>query len=115
MDAGRSRAFATLNPAQLDAVYVRGSSPWSADRALLASYRKQHIRIEALRLQIHAVTVETPGQTTVVLRIVDRLISGAAVTASGQRTQFPPGQPTTRRLTVTTTAGHWRIAAITRA
>ncbi|MEU4396700.1 hypothetical protein [Kribbella sp. NPDC023855] len=115
MDAKRSRAFATLDPAQLDAVYVRGSAPWSADRALLASYRQQQIRIESLRQQIKAVTVETPGRTTVVLRIVDRLVSGVAVTPSGHRTKFPPGQPTARRLTLTTTAGNWRITAITKA
>jgi hypothetical protein len=99
----------------LDAVYVPGSSPWSADRALLDSYRSKRLRVEALRLQILSVRVETSGPTTVVLRIVDRLVSGVAVAASGERTHFPPGQPTTRRLTLTTKAGRWRISEITKA
>jgi len=117
LDARRSRAFATLNPGELNAVYVPGSSPWMADRALLAVYRDQHLRIEGLRLQIESVTVETPGPgpTTVVLRIVDRLAAGAAITTSGQRTTFPPGQRTARRLTLTANATTWRISAITKA
>ncbi len=115
LDARRSRAFSTLNPADLNAIYVPGSPPWSADRALLTSYRDRHIRIEGLRMQIETVTVETPGKTTVVLRIVDRLISGVAVTASGQRTTLPPGQPTARRLTLTTNTTTWRISTITKA
>ncbi len=114
LDKRRSHAFSTLNPAELNTIYVPGSPPWSADRALLTSYRNQHIRIEGLRMQIEAVTVETPTKTTVVLRIVDRLISGTAITASGHRTPFPPGQPTTRRLTLTAHTT-WRISAITTA
>lgn len=115
LDVRRSRAFSTLNPADLNTIYVPGSPPWSADRALLTSYRDRHIRIEGLRMQIETVTVETPGKTTVVLRIVDRLVSGTAITASGQRTAFPPGKPTPRRLTLTANANNWRISKITKA
>ncbi|NEA33627.1 protein kinase [Streptomyces sp. SID13031] len=115
LDVRRSHAFATLDPADLNAIYVPGSSPWSADRALLASYRDQHLRIEGLRLQIETVTIETPGPKTVVLRIVDRLVSGVAISTSGQRTEFPPGKPTARRITLTTDTTTWRISAITKA
>jgi protein kinase-like protein len=115
LDVRRSRAFATLDPTELNAVYVPGSSPWSADRDLLSSYRKQQLRIEGLRLQIQSVTVETPGRTTVVLRIVDRLIAGAAVSPTGRRTTFPPGKPTTRRVTLTAAARSWRISEIAEA
>jgi hypothetical protein len=113
LDARRSRAFSTLNPADLDAIYVRGSPPWSSDRSLLASYRKQQVRVEGLRMQIETLSVERPGDQTVVLRIVDRLIAGAAVTRSGHRTPLPPGRPTTRRITLTATNTTWRISAIT--
>ncbi|MEV6412372.1 protein kinase [Kribbella sp. NPDC051718] len=112
LDVRRSRAFATLDPTVLNSVYVPGSSPWSADRDLLSSYRKQQLRIEGLRLQIQSVTVETSGKTTVVLRVVDRFVTGVAVTPAGQRTTFPPGKPTTRRVTLTAAAESWRISAI---
>ncbi|MFI5708529.1 protein kinase [Kribbella sp. NPDC051620] len=115
LDVRRSRAFATLDPTELNAVYVPGSSPWSADRELLSSYRKQQLRIEGLRLQIQSVTVETPGKTTVVLRVVDRFVAGVAVNPAGQRTTFPPGKPTTRRVTLTAAATTWRISAIAKA
>ncbi|WP_158293267.1 protein kinase [Kribbella sp. VKM Ac-2500] len=113
LDRRRSQAFSTLNPAGLDAIYVPGSPPWSSDRSLLASYRKQQVRVEGLRMQIETLVVEHPGDETVVLRIVDRLIAGAAVTGSGQRTPLPAGSPTTRRITLTATNTSWRISAIT--
>ncbi|WP_328322273.1 protein kinase [Kribbella sp. NBC_00382] len=115
LDVRRSQAFATLDPTVLNSVYVPGSSPWSADRELLATYRKQQLRIEGLRLQIQSVTVENPGPTTVVLRVVDRFVAGAAITSTGQRTIFPPGKPTTRRVTLTAAATSWRISSIAEA
>jgi hypothetical protein len=115
LDVRRSRAFATLDPTVLNSVYVPGSSPWSADRELLSSYRKQQLRIEGLRMQIQSVTVETPGTTTVVLRVVDRFVAGVAINPTGQRTTFPPGKPTTRRVTLTAAAKSWRISAIAEA
>jgi len=102
-----------MNAADLDAIYLPGSPPWTSDRSLLASYRKQQIRVEGLRMQIEMLTVEHPGEDTVVLRIVDRLIAGAAVTRSGQRTALPTGESTTRRITLTSTNANWRISAIT--
>ncbi|MFC5267895.1 protein kinase [Kribbella qitaiheensis] len=113
LDRRRSQAFSTLNPADLDAIYVPGSPPWSSDRSLLASYLKQQVRVEGLRIRIGTLIVEHPGDETVVLRIVDRLIAGAAVTRSGQRTPLPPGSPTTRRITLTASNTSWRISAIT--
>ena len=92
LDRRRSQAFSTLNPADLDAIYVPGSPPWSSDRSLLASYRKQQVRVEGLRMQIETLIVEHPGDETVVLRIVDRLIAGAAVTRSGDRTALGDAQ-----------------------
>lgn len=113
LDRRRSQAFSSLNAADLDAIYVPGSPPWSSDRSLLASYRKQQVRVEGLRMQIETLIVEHPGDETVVLRIVDRLIAGAAVTRSGQRTPLPAGSPTTRRVILTATNTSWRISAIT--
>jgi hypothetical protein len=115
LDVRRSQAFSSLDRSALDKVYVPGSKPWTSDRALLASYRDQQIRVEGLRVQIDNLVIEHPGEDTVVLRIVDRLVAGAAVTPSGQRTQLPAGSATARRITLTATNSTWRISAITTA
>ncbi|MEV8372456.1 protein kinase family protein [Kribbella sp. NPDC056861] len=112
LDSSRSRAFARLDPGELNAVYVSGSPPWTADRKLIATYRSQRLRIEDLRLEIKTVKIEAANPKTVVLRIVDRLVAGAAVSSSGQRTAFPPGTPTSRRITLTANGPGWRISAI---
>lgn len=100
LDRRRSQAFSSLNAADLDAIYVPGSPPWSSDRSLLASYRKQQVRVEGLRMQIETLIVEHPGDETVVLRIVDRLIMRrgcdplrSANTAPSWFTNHPPSNP----------------------
>ncbi|WP_344168859.1 protein kinase domain-containing protein [Kribbella lupini] len=112
LDQRRAHAFWTLNPAELDAVYQPGSHPWTTDRAALATYQAQKIRIANLRFHIEHLTQEpTPGPT-VTLRVTDRLISATALTPTG-RTQLPPGPPTTRRITLAPTGKTWRITTIT--
>jgi hypothetical protein len=112
LDVQRSLAFSTLDPDGLDAIYVPGSSPWRADRSLLASYRDRQVRIAGLKMQIDKVAVERPGTGTVVLRVVDRLIAGAAVDNAGRRTPLPAGTPTARLITLTGKGGAWRISGI---
>jgi hypothetical protein len=109
--------FAKVDPAGLDLVYVRGSSPWRSDRALLASYRARGLRIEGLRLQISSLQIQrqvpgTPGSTTVVLRVADRLVAGAAVDMSGRRIPLPPGRPMIRLVTLTGKETDWRISNV---
>ncbi|GAB2582860.1 hypothetical protein GCM10027269_42740 [Kribbella endophytica] len=112
LDQRRAHAFWTLNPAELDAVYQPGSNPWTTDRAALATYQAQKIRIANLRFHIEHLTQEpTPGPT-ITLRVTDRLISATALTPTGQ-TQLPPGPPTTRRITLTPNGKTWRITTIT--
>ncbi len=112
LDQRRAHAFWTLNPAELDAVYEPGSHPWTTDRAALATYQAQKIRIANLRFQIEHLTQEpTPGPT-ITLRVTDRLISATALTPTGS-TQLPPGPPTTRRITLTPAGKTWRITTIT--
>ncbi|TDO43402.1 serine/threonine protein kinase [Kribbella sp. VKM Ac-2527] len=121
LDQHRAQAFWTLNPTDLDAIYQPGSQPWTADRTLLATYQAQHVRIQGLRMQIHHLTVEQSTPTKVTLRITDRLIAGTAVDPTGHRTSFPPGTPTTRRITLTPAPPTqnppqtWRITTITKA
>jgi hypothetical protein len=112
LDVQRSQAFSTLDPAGLDAIYVPGSSPWQADRSLLASYRDRQVRIDGLKMQIDKLAVERPGPGTVVLRVVDRLIAGAAVDNAGRRTPLPAGTPTARLITLTGKGDAWRISGI---
>ncbi|TDD41870.1 hypothetical protein E1263_42380 [Kribbella antibiotica] len=123
LDVQRAQAFRTLDVATLDKVYVPGSAPWQSDRALLASYRKQRIRIHDLQIQIDKATITKETPTTVILRTTDHLAAGRAVDATGASTPLPPGTPTTRLITLTTspppgTPGKrrpltWRIATIT--
>jgi hypothetical protein len=72
-------------------------------------------------MQIHHLTIEQSTPTKVTLRITDRLIAGTAIDPTGHRTPFPPGTPTTRRITLTPTPPTqnppqtWRITTITKA
>jgi hypothetical protein len=112
LDARRAQAFARLDPAALDAVYQRGSRPWSADRALLASYQERRVRVHGLRIQVRSVEVEQPYGDAVVLRVVDRFAGATAVDTAGRRITLPAGPVTTRLITMTGGAGRWRISSI---
>lgn len=115
LDVRRSQAFWTLDTAGLDAVYVTGSSPWLSDRSLIADYKARQLRIDGLRLQIESLVIEQPGAGTVVLRVVDRLVSGVLVDRTGRRTPLPTATATTRRITLTGGGTSWRITAVTKA
>ena len=65
------------------------------------------IELAALRA-----AVEQPDGDAVVLRVVDRFAGATAVDAAGRRTTLPAGPVTTRLITVTGGAGHWRISSI---
>ncbi len=117
LDAQRAQAFRTLDTATLDKIYIPGSPPWRSDRALLADYRKQHIHIQGLRIQIDKTTITHQTPTMVTLRTTDHLTAGQAVHKSGTRIPLPPGTPTTRLITLTRTTSKttptWRITKIT--
>ncbi|MFG1907794.1 hypothetical protein [Kribbella sp. NPDC048928] len=123
LDAQRSGAFWTLDLDVLDDIYVPGSSPWVADRALLSKYRKQNVRVRGLRITIDRTVITRHTATTVTLRTTDRLTAGEAVDHAGTKTPLPPGRPTTRLITLTTTPTQpetratptWRISTITQA
>lgn len=117
LDAQRAQAFWTLDLGALDRIYVPGSSPWRADHALLSSYREQQIRVEGLRVQIDNSTIARRTPTTITLKTTDHLAAGQAVDRSGTKTPLPPGSPTTKLITLTTspTTKTWRITAITQA
>jgi hypothetical protein len=117
LDVQRAQAFWTLDLEALDQIYVPGSSPWRADRALLSTYRDRQVRVQGLRIQIDSTTVTRRTPTTITLRTTDRLTAGQAIDQAGTKTPLPPGVPMTRLITLTTTppTQTWRIAAITRA
>lgn len=112
LDDRRAEAFATLDLAGLDEVYVAGSPPWQVDRALIASYRERRLRIDGLRLRIDRVAVVSESPGAVVLRVVDHLVGGVAVGTSGQRTVLPAAPPAARLITVTRAGEGWRIGRI---
>jgi hypothetical protein len=119
LDAQRAQAFASLDLTALDKVYVRGSPPWHADRTLLSSYRNQKIRVQGLHIKIDKTTITEQTPTTVTLKTTDHLSAGTAIDQAGTQTQLPPGQPTTRLITLTSTPSArsatptWRITTIT--
>jgi len=117
LDVRRAQAFWALDAGILDEIYVPGSGPWSADRAMLMAYREQQVRVRGLRIQIDTTTVERRTASSVTLRTVDHLVGGELVDRNGTKTPLPPGTPTTRLITLTTTPANptWRITTITSA
>ncbi|MET9310324.1 hypothetical protein ABZX12_00710 [Kribbella sp. NPDC003505] len=105
LDAERAKAFWTLDLDALDRIYVPGSPPWVRDRALLAEYREQNIRVEGLRITIDSTAVTRRTATSVTLKVTDRLTAGQAIDASGTVTTLPSGIPTTTLITMTSTPG----------
>ncbi|MFF0271313.1 hypothetical protein [Kribbella sp. NPDC004536] len=123
LDAQRAQAFWTLDVDALNNIYVPGSAPWTADRALLSQYRSQNVRVQGLRVTIDSTSITRRTPTTITLRTTDHLTGGEAVDHTGARTPLPRGKPTTRLITLTsnpaTTAPGsptaWRISTITQA
>jgi hypothetical protein len=115
LDAQRAQAFWALDAGILDKIYVRGSGPWSADRAMLMEYRKQQVRVRGLRIRIESTSVERRTASTVTLRTVDHLVGGELVDRTGAITPLPPGTPTIRLITLTAApiSPTWRITTIT--
>lgn len=120
LDAQRAQAFWTLDLAALDKIYIPGTTPWHADRALLSTYRRQQVRVKGLYIKIESTTVTHRTPTTVTLKTTDHLTAGQAVDHVGTTTPLPPGVPATRLITLTTTATTrtattptWRISTIT--
>ncbi|WP_405057652.1 protein kinase [Kribbella sp. NBC_01505] len=119
LDIQRAQAFRTLDGTLLDKIYVPGTKPWQSDRALIANYRRQGVRIHGLQIQIDKTTIFRQTPTTVTLRTTDHLTAGQAIDKSGTRTPLPPGTPATRLITLTnspapsTANPTWRIATIT--
>jgi hypothetical protein len=105
LDAERAKAFWTLDLDALDRIYVPGSPPWLRDRALLAEYREQNIRVEGLRITIDSTVITRRTSTTITLKVTDRLTAGQAIDAGGTETTLPSGIPTTRLITMTSTPG----------
>ncbi|WP_410788035.1 protein kinase domain-containing protein [Kribbella sp. C-35] len=103
LDAQRAQAFWTLDLDALDRIYVPGSAPWRADRALLSAYRDQNVRVQGLRITIESTAITRRNATTVTLKTTDHLTAGQAVDHTGAKTPLPPGPPATRLITLTTT------------
>ncbi|TDU87156.1 protein kinase-like protein [Kribbella voronezhensis] len=113
LDRKRSTVFQTGDVGGLDAIYVPGSVPWKADKNLLASYRTQRLRIEGLTMEIRSLVIESEEADRAVLKVVDRLVAGAAVDPAGRRTTFPRGRPVARRIVLQARmTGAWRISEI---
>lgn len=112
LDGWRSRAFAAGDLRGLDRVYVPGSAPWRSDRSMLVSYRDRGLRVVGLEIRIDRLVVDRAAPGRVVLRVVDRLVAGAAIDRAGRRTALPPGGPVERLITLDGSGGNWRIVGV---
>ncbi|MFF0340440.1 hypothetical protein [Kribbella sp. NPDC004875] len=68
-------------------------------------------------MKIDSTTIARRTPTSITLKTIDHLTAGQAVDRTGAETPLPPGTPTARFITLTTspTSQTWRISTITRA
>jgi hypothetical protein len=116
LDAARSAAFAGADAAALGAVYVPGSAPLAADRALLTRYAARRTRVADLHLVAGTVTPVASGPDQATLEVADRLLPYTVVDSAGRPVARYAGRGVRRwRITLRRLDGGWRIAGVTRA
>jgi tRNA A-37 threonylcarbamoyl transferase component Bud32 len=92
LDAARARAFASADPAALDAVYSPGSPALARDRAALARLAAAGLRADGLRIDALDVAETARGERRVRLRVADVLRAYALVDAAGAVVETRPGR-----------------------
>jgi hypothetical protein len=114
LDRARARAFATGQAAALAAVYVPGSSAYSADLSTVSSLASRGLRARGFGSTVQRVTPMSGTPRTERLRVVDRLSGYSLVTASGAVEGSGAARPARAfTMTLASVDGQWRIAAIT--
>jgi hypothetical protein len=111
-DARRSAAWAAGDPAQLRALYVRGSPTGRVDAAMLRAWRERGLRVQGMHMQLLRVVVRRASGARLDLVVTDRLAGGVAV-GDGVRLPLPRDGVSTRRIVLVRAAGEWRVAAVT--
>lgn len=113
LDAERARAFAGPDLAPLSRVYIAGSELLTKDRTEVDKCIKAGCKLEGLRFDIKNLTIVSETATQTVLDVVDQLQPYTVVQASGERTERPAGEVTSRRITLVQQPGAgWLISRI---
>jgi hypothetical protein len=112
-DLRRARAWAGSDEAALRSLYVRGSSAGAADVRLLRSYEAHRVVVRRLVTQVFAVELLERSETTLRLRVFDR-VAGGEVTRQGEAGPLPSSRPSVREVELRLVGPGWRVAAVTR-
>ena len=113
LDEQRAKAFAESDAAMLRSVYVRGSDLLVKDRAEIEKCVRAGCHVEGLRFDIIRLELASKKAGRTVLKVVDQLQAYTVVSGSGERTDRPPGEVTTRLITLERRPGdHWLISRI---
>jgi len=110
-DARRARAWAQADPDALRALYVPGSGAGEADVRLLRAYRARGLVVRRLVTQVFAVHVLRSDDSSVRLRVFDR-VAGGEVLEHGDVGPLRSSRPVTRTITLRRDTGTWRVSAI---
>ncbi len=106
----RAHAWTTGRSTDLAGGMAAGSAAYRADAGALGTAQGSSIRYAGLHFQVRSAQLTTVGATSAQLRaVVDR--SAYVVTRGGARSPVQAGPGARTRITVTWTAGAWRIAS----
>ena len=112
LDHDRATAFARVDPALLDRVYVRGSEARTADAATIADHRRRGARVVGAELRILSCRVLSSSGSRIRLDVVDRLARARVVWDDGSTTMLPHDEPSRRIVTLVRTAEGWRVDTV---
>ncbi|MGH3489683.1 MAG: protein kinase domain-containing protein [Actinopolymorphaceae bacterium] len=112
LDRKRAKAYAESDPGLLSGVYVADSELLAQDRDEIGKCVRAGCHVEGLRFDVKSLRVVSSGDGEVVLEVIDQLQAYTVVTDSGERTDRPAGEVTTRRITLVRSSGNWRIVRI---
>jgi hypothetical protein len=115
-DSDRALAWAQADPGALRALYVRGSGAGRADVRLLRAYRARGLVVRQLVTQVFAVRVLRRNDTSIRLRVFDRVAGGEVLEhgdpEEGNAVPLRSSRPVTRTITFRLDGATWRVREI---
>jgi eukaryotic-like serine/threonine-protein kinase len=113
LDTRRAKAFAESDSDLLRSVYVNGSELMAKDQAEIDKCVRAGCHVEGLTFDIIRLAVVSSGDGRTVLKVVDQMQAYTVVSDTGERTDQPPGEVTTRQITLQRSpGGRWMISRI---
>jgi hypothetical protein len=111
LDQARERAFASADPALLDAVYAPGSRGRRADAHLIDAYERRGGRVVGAELRVLSCRTLRDERGRVRLEVVDQLGAARVEWDDGTSTRLPRDRPSRREIALVRTPQGWRIAS----